>query len=66
MALSQFHVLHVPVTAQFVDIFTKGLATKPFQDICFSLNVVEPPGRGMLDYYLDLKFPSLVGLSSHI
>ena len=35
-------MLHVPSTAQFADIFTKALPTKPFQDICFSLNVVEP------------------------
>ena len=35
-------VLHVPTSAQFADIFTKGLATTPFQDIRFSLNVAEP------------------------
>ena len=29
-------VLHVPTSAQFADIFTKGLATTPFQDIRFS------------------------------
>ena len=42
VALGQVRVLHVPSTAQFADIFTKALPTKPFQDICFSLNVVEP------------------------
>ena len=42
VALGQVCVLHVPSTAQFADIFTKGLATKPFTDIRFSLNVVEP------------------------
>jgi hypothetical protein len=42
VALGQVRVLHVPSTAQFADIFTKGLATQPFTDIRFSLNVVEP------------------------
>ena len=43
VALGQVRVLHVPTTAQFADIFTKGLATKPFQDIRSSLYVIEPP-----------------------
>jgi hypothetical protein len=42
VALGQVRVLHVPTTAQFADIFTKGLPTQPFSDIQFSLNVVEP------------------------
>jgi histone deacetylase 1/2 len=42
VALGQVRVLHVPTTAQFADIFTKGLPTQPFSDIRFSLNVVEP------------------------
>jgi hypothetical protein len=42
VALGQARVLPVPSTAQFADIFTKGLATQPFQDIRFSLNVGEP------------------------
>jgi hypothetical protein len=42
VALGQVRVLHVPTTAQFVDIFTKGLPTQPFSNIRFSLNVVEP------------------------
>jgi hypothetical protein len=42
VALGQVRVLHVPTTAQFADISTKGLATTPFTDIRFSLNVVEP------------------------
>jgi hypothetical protein len=41
-ALVQVRVLHVPTSAQFADIFTKGLATTPFQDIRFSFNVVKP------------------------
>ncbi|KAK1601738.1 hypothetical protein QYE76_016472 [Lolium multiflorum] len=42
VALGQVRVLHVPTTAQFADIFTKGLPTQPFHDIRFSLNVIEP------------------------
>jgi hypothetical protein len=42
VALGEVRVLHVPSTAQFADIFTKGLATTPFTEIRFSLNVVEP------------------------
>jgi hypothetical protein len=41
VSLGQVRVLHVPTTAQFADIFTKGLPTQPFFDIRFSLNVVE-------------------------
>ena len=38
---------HIEIDIHFVrekvaEIFTKALPTKPFQDICFSLNVVEP------------------------
>jgi hypothetical protein len=42
VTLGQVRVLHVPSSAQFADIFTKGLLTTPFVDIRFSLNVVEP------------------------
>jgi hypothetical protein len=42
VALGEVQVLHVPTSAQFAYIFTKGLATAHFNDICFSLNVVEP------------------------
>jgi hypothetical protein len=54
VALGQVGVLHVPTSAQFADIFTKGLVTTPFQDICFSLNIVEPTidTAGMLEYKL--------------
>jgi hypothetical protein len=52
VALGQVRVLHVPSSAQFADIFTKGLPTTPFVDIRFSLNVVEPhvDTARMLDY----------------
>jgi hypothetical protein len=55
VALGHVHVLHVPTTAQFADIFTKGLPTTPFTDIRFSLNVAEPAVvtvGGMLDNQL--------------
>jgi hypothetical protein len=42
VALGQVRVLHVSTTAQFADIFAKGLPTQPFFDIQFSLNVIEP------------------------
>jgi hypothetical protein len=42
VALGQVQVLHVPTTSQFADIFTKSLPTQSFQDIRFSLNVLEP------------------------
>jgi hypothetical protein len=42
VALGQVRALHVLTTAQFADIFTRGLPTHPFLDIRFSLNVVEP------------------------
>ena len=42
VALGQVRVLHVPTTAQFADIFTKGLPTTSFTDIRYSLNVGEP------------------------
>jgi hypothetical protein len=30
VAISDVHILHVPMTSQFVDIFTKGLLTSVF------------------------------------
>ena len=61
MALGQVRVLYVPSTAQFADIFTKGLPSTLFCNIRSSLNVLEPPvdtAGGMLDYYLALKLSS--------
>ena len=58
VALGQVHVLHVPTSAQFADIFTKGLATTPFQDIRFSLNVVEP----IVDTAGDVRIQLIIGL----
>ena len=42
VALGEVRVLHVPTSAQFADIFTKGLPTASFTDIRSSLNVVTP------------------------
>ena len=58
VALGQVRVLHVPTSAQFADIFTKGLATTPFQDIHFSLNVVEPT----VDTAGDVRIQLVLGL----
>ena len=51
VALGEVRVLHVPTTAQFADIFTKGLPTAAFTGIRSSLNIVTPDvdtagGRG--------------------
>jgi hypothetical protein len=32
VAIGDVHILHVPMTSQFVDIFTKGLPTSVFSD----------------------------------
>jgi hypothetical protein len=42
VALGKVHVLHVPTSAQFADIFTKGLHPTSFIDIRSSLNIVVP------------------------
>ena len=54
VALGEVRVLHVPTSAQFADIFTKGLATAPFNDIRSSLNIVTPDvdtARGVSELY---------------
>ena len=42
VALGEVRVLYVPTTAQFADIFTKGLPTAAFTGIRSSLNIVTP------------------------
>jgi hypothetical protein len=42
VALGEVRVLHVPTSAQFADIFTKGLHPTSFVDIRSSLNIVAP------------------------
>ena len=42
VALGEVRVLHVPTSAQFADIFTKGLHPSSFIDIRSSLNIVAP------------------------
>lgn len=39
VARGQICVLHVPSSAQYVNIFTKGLLMSLFTDFCSSLNV---------------------------
>ena len=43
VALGHIYVLHVPSTAQYVDIFTKGLPKSLFTDFRSSLNVSQSP-----------------------
>ena len=40
--LGELHVLHVPTSSQFADIFTKGPPTRVFNDFRSSLNGGEP------------------------
>jgi hypothetical protein len=42
VALGEVHVLHVPTSVQFADIFTKGLHPTSFVDIHSNLNIVAP------------------------
>jgi hypothetical protein len=51
VALGEVRVLHVPTTAQFADIFTKGLPTTSFTVVSIS-TLVNPTLtlRGMLEY----------------
>jgi hypothetical protein len=44
VALGEIHVLHVPTTLQYADIFTKGVPTAFFQSFRSSLNVRSSPG----------------------
>jgi hypothetical protein len=39
VAIGDVRVLHVPMTSQFVDIFTKGLPTLVFSEFWSSLNI---------------------------
>jgi hypothetical protein len=39
VAIGQVHVLHVPTTSQFIDIFTKGLTSSVFNEFWSSLNI---------------------------
>jgi hypothetical protein len=64
VALGEVHVLHVPTTLQYADIFTKGLPTAVFQSFRSSLNVRSSPGwycGGLLEYY----YTCMVGLYSY-
>jgi hypothetical protein len=39
VAIGEVHILHIPMTSQFVDIFTKGLPSPLFTEFCSSLNI---------------------------
>jgi hypothetical protein len=39
VAAEAVHVLHVPTSSQYADIFTKGLPSSVFTEFCSSLNV---------------------------
>ena len=39
VALGDVHILHVPTTSQYANIFTKGLSTSIFCEFRSSLNV---------------------------
>jgi hypothetical protein len=39
VAIGQVHVLHVPTTSQFADVFTKGLLSSVFEEFRSSLNI---------------------------
>jgi hypothetical protein len=40
VAARAVRVLHVPTTAQYADVFTKGLSSSVFIEFCYSLNVL--------------------------
>jgi hypothetical protein len=39
VAIGKIHVLHVPMTSQFMNIFTKGMPSLLFSEFCSSLNI---------------------------
>jgi hypothetical protein len=39
VAIGQVRVLHVPMTSQFTDVFTKGLPSSVFEEFRSSLNI---------------------------
>jgi hypothetical protein len=43
VALAEVHVMHVPTSLQYANIFTKGLPTLVFTEFRFSLNVRSAP-----------------------
>jgi hypothetical protein len=56
VAIGDVCVLHIPMTSQFMDIFTKGLATSVFLDFWSSLNIrctiVSTVGGGVMENVL--------------
>jgi hypothetical protein len=43
VALGHVRVLHVPMTSQYADVFTKGLPTSLFQEFRSILSVSDAP-----------------------
>jgi hypothetical protein len=39
VAIGEVHVMHVPITSQFIDIFTKGLSSPFFSEFHSSFNI---------------------------
>jgi hypothetical protein len=39
VTIGDFHVLHIPTTSQFADVFTKGMSSSVFNEFRSSLNV---------------------------
>jgi hypothetical protein len=68
VALGEVRVLHVPITSQYADIFTKGLPTSVFVEFRNSLNVRGTPSsncRGVLDCKHDMAYgPAVPGSPS--
>jgi hypothetical protein len=54
VAIGAVHVLRVPTTSQFADVFTKGLPSSVFIDFRSNLNVrsTDVPTAGVLEYLL--------------
>jgi hypothetical protein len=56
VAIDQVRVLHVPMTSQFADIFTKGLPSSVFNEIQSSLNIYSELG-----FFLRMYSPVHIG-----
>jgi hypothetical protein len=52
--LGEVHVLHIPTSSQFADIFTKGLPSGPFRDFRSNLTIRKAAVQTVGDVRLDL------------
>jgi hypothetical protein len=39
VAIGEVHILYIPTTSQFTDIFIKGLSSSLFSEFCSNLNI---------------------------